>query len=86
MLLSNGCEKSNKSGDGGMRRVDTAEQYHKKNEGSKEKWTSDTARQGNDESNDHQPGVNWAGGHLSGVPLPVLALHGAGTRGNSDVA
>jgi len=53
VLLSNGCKKSNKSEDGGMRRVDTAEQYHKENEGSKEKWTSNTARQGNDESDDH---------------------------------
>ena len=37
----------------GMRRIDAAEQYHEENEGSKEKWTSDTTRQGNDESSDH---------------------------------
>jgi len=51
--LSNGCKKSDKSEYGWIRRIDTAEQCHKENEGSKEKWTSDTARQGNDESNDH---------------------------------
>jgi hypothetical protein len=40
-------------GDGGMRCIDTAEQYHKGKESSKEKWTSNTTRQGNDESSDH---------------------------------
>lgn len=85
VLLSNGCKKSNESGDGGTRRVDTAEQYHKENEGSKEKWTNDATSQGNDESDDYESSVSWTRGHLPGVPLPVLVLHRAGARGNGDV-
>jgi len=53
MRLSNGCKENDKSEYGGMQRIDTVEEYHKGDEGSKEKRTSDTARQGNNESNDH---------------------------------
>lgn len=53
MRVSNGCKENNGSEDGGMRRINTAQQYHKENEGSKEKRTSDTAHQGNDERSNH---------------------------------
>ena len=66
-----------------MRCINSTEQYHTENESSEEKRTSDTARQGSDESNNDQPGANWTRGRLSGIPL--LVLHGSGTRGNGDV-